>query len=140
MFFDLSGRVGAALSWLAPLGALITVLVLWLAYRLLRTVQAQSIVLEALARSEAETRQEAVDAGEAKATFLASTSHEIRPARTIPRSHHDRVDPCRIRLGRAAREMGFRARDDQARARTGIRPAPLSRRKISSARVRSISG
>lgn len=78
MLADLALTEGRALVWLAPLGALITLLVLWRAYRLLRTVQAQATALEALALSEAEARQEAVAAGEAKVTFLASMSHEIR--------------------------------------------------------------
>lgn len=78
MLADQAYGEGQALVWLAPLGATITMLVLWRAYRLLRTVQAQATALEALARSEAEARQEAVAAGEAKVTFLASMSHEIR--------------------------------------------------------------
>jgi signal transduction histidine kinase/DNA-binding response OmpR family regulator len=78
MLVDLVYGERQALVWLAPLGALVTLLVLWRAYRLLRTVQAQAAALETLAQSEAEARQEAVAAGEAKVTFLASMSHEIR--------------------------------------------------------------
>jgi signal transduction histidine kinase/CheY-like chemotaxis protein len=78
MLSDIAYGEGKAVIWLAPLGAMVTLLVLWRAYRLLRTVQAQATTLEALARSEAEARQEAVAAGEAKVTFLASMSHEIR--------------------------------------------------------------
>jgi signal transduction histidine kinase/DNA-binding response OmpR family regulator len=78
MLLDVIRGGGSALIWLAPLGALITLLVLWRAYRLLRTIQAQAAALETLAQSEAEARQEAVAAGEAKVTFLASMSHEIR--------------------------------------------------------------
>jgi signal transduction histidine kinase/CheY-like chemotaxis protein len=64
--------------WLAPVGGLTIALVLWRAYRLLRTVQSQRQTMEALARSEAEARKEATAAAEAKAIFLASMSHEIR--------------------------------------------------------------
>ena len=78
MLFDLADGSGQSITWLAPLGATVTLLVLWRAYRLLRMVQAQAKALEALARSEAEARQEAIAAGEAKVTFLASMSHEIR--------------------------------------------------------------
>ena len=78
MLHDLYRGEGQALVWLAPLGAVVTSLVLWRGYRLLRTVQSQAATLEALAQSEAEARREAVAAGEAKVTFLASMSHEIR--------------------------------------------------------------
>ena len=64
--------------WLVALGAVIVALVLWRAYRLLRTVQLQRRRMEALAASEAEARKEAMAAAEAKAIFLASMSHEIR--------------------------------------------------------------
>ena len=64
--------------WLAPVGGVTIALVLWRAYRLLRTVQSQRQTMEALARSEAEARKEATAAAEAKAIFLASMSHEIR--------------------------------------------------------------
>lgn len=78
ILIDLAYTKGQALVWLAPLGAMVIVLVYWRAYRLLRTVQAQARALEVLAQSEAKARQEAVAAGEAKVTFLASMSHEIR--------------------------------------------------------------
>jgi len=69
---------GHAAAWIVSLGAVIVALVLWRAYRLLRTVQAQHKALAVLARSEAEARKEALAAAEAKAIFLASMSHEIR--------------------------------------------------------------
>jgi signal transduction histidine kinase/DNA-binding response OmpR family regulator len=69
---------GHAAAWIVSLGAVIVALVLWRAYRLLRTVQAQHKALAILARSEADARKEALAAAEAKAIFLASMSHEIR--------------------------------------------------------------
>ncbi len=78
MIYDALLLEGQSLTWLALLGALVTLLVLLRAYRLLRTIKAQSKALEALALAEAEARREAVAAGEAKVTFLASMSHEIR--------------------------------------------------------------
>lgn len=73
-----SGGTGDVPPWLAPIGGVTIALVLWRAYRLLRTVQSQRQTMEALARSEAEARKEAKAAAEAKAIFLASMSHEIR--------------------------------------------------------------
>ena len=78
VLFDEMRGGGQAASWIVLLGAAIVALVLWRAYRLLRTVQAQHRALEALAESEAEARKEALAAAEAKAIFLASMSHEIR--------------------------------------------------------------
>ena len=78
MAADIAFGTGAAVVWLAPLGAAMTLLVLWRGYRLLRTVQAITLSLDALAQSEAAARREAVAAGAAKVTFLASMSHEIR--------------------------------------------------------------
>lgn len=78
MLYDVLLLEGQSLTWLALLGAMVTLLVLLRAYRLLRTIKAQATALEALALAEAEARREAVAAGEAKVTFLASMSHEIR--------------------------------------------------------------
>lgn len=78
VLFDEMRGGGQAAAWIVVLGALIVGLVLWRAYRLLRTVQEQHRALEALARSEAEARKDALAAAEAKAIFLASMSHEIR--------------------------------------------------------------
>jgi signal transduction histidine kinase/DNA-binding response OmpR family regulator len=64
--------------WLAPLVIVTLVLVMIRAYRLLRTVEGQARALQALARQEAEAREEAAEASRAKSTFLASMSHEIR--------------------------------------------------------------
>lgn len=78
MLYDALILDGQSLTSLALLGAFVTLLVLWRAYRLLRTIKAQASALEILAKAEAEARREAVAAGEAKVTFLASMSHEIR--------------------------------------------------------------
>jgi signal transduction histidine kinase len=64
--------------WLTPIVVAVILLVLWRAYRLLRTVQGQTAELEMLAQSEAEARADADSANEAKSTFLATMSHEIR--------------------------------------------------------------
>jgi signal transduction histidine kinase len=76
---------GSRTLWIVILGAIMTALVLWRAYRLLRTVQMQQKKLELLAKDEADARREATAAmltaeaaSTAKSQFLSVMSHELR--------------------------------------------------------------
>ena len=100
---DLWSGHGRHAFWTIVIGAAVTALVLFRAYRLVNMVQVQSHDLELLLQQESKARQEAVAAKRAaeaasiaKSKFLSVMSHELRTPLTVIQGMYQLIETSKV--------------------------------------------